>query len=65
VESGDFANASEIVNLALAEFIGKYEAQGKLSSKPKTAKTAEKPPKSAEERTKNATLVSKKEVDVD
>jgi len=60
VESGDFANVSEIVNLALAEFIGKYEAKGKL--KPKTA---EKPPKTAEERTKNATLVSKKEVEVD
>ncbi|AGK61470.1 hypothetical protein Asulf_01487 [Archaeoglobus sulfaticallidus PM70-1] len=37
-KSGEFANISEIVNLAIAEFIGKYEAQGKL-----------KPRKSAEE----------------
>jgi len=37
-KSRDFANISEIVNLAIAEFIGKYEAQGKL-----------KPRKSAEE----------------
>jgi len=46
VESGEFANVSEIVNLAIAEFIGKYEAQGKVTPKPKTA---EKQLKSAEE----------------
>ncbi|RLI75449.1 hypothetical protein DRP05_14835 [Archaeoglobales archaeon] len=39
-ESGEFANVSEIVNLAIAEFIGKYEA-GKLKPRKSTEEIAE------------------------
>lgn len=57
VEAGEFSSVSEIISLAVTKFLTELEAKGKL--KPK------KPPEKAEERIKNATLISQKDVDVD
>jgi|GEM_PF-2026565 len=41
VNLGLFSNVSDAVRYAIMKMIAEFEAQGKLSSKPKTAKTAE------------------------
>ncbi|RLI81503.1 hypothetical protein DRP04_05945 [Archaeoglobales archaeon] len=53
VEAGEFSSVSEIISLAVTKFLTELEAKGKLKSK------------KAEERIKNATLISQKEVDVE
>ncbi len=55
VKTGDFTSESEIIRTAVINLYKDYEAKGKLK----------KPPESAEERIKNATLVEEREVEVD
>jgi Arc/MetJ-type ribon-helix-helix transcriptional regulator len=54
LETGEFQSEAELVRTAIINLYKDYEAKGKLKSK--------NPPKSAEERTKNAVLVSERNI---
>ena len=53
IETGDFTSESEIIRTAVINLYKDYEAKGKLR----------KPPESAEERIKNATLIEENEIE--
>ncbi len=56
-EAGNFKSEAEVIKTAIIRMHFDYERQGKL--KPR------KPPESAEERIKNATLIEEKDVEID
>ncbi len=55
LKTGDFNSVSALVRAAILYLYKDYEAKGKLR----------KPPESAEERIKNATLIEEREIEID
>ena len=55
LQTGDFSGVSSLVRAAIVELHKKYDQEGKLR----------KPPESAEERIKKATLIEERDVEVD
>ncbi len=55
VDSGEFSSVSELITIAISEFIGKYESR----------KAEQKPPEDAQERIKNAVLLEERRGEVE